>query len=82
MARAIIPERSSQRPLFWDSKSRRRLPLYLDVFFVTTKRSPREELIMRKLVITLAATLAIIFAGSLAWKAEATTLTGVSGLQP
>jgi len=35
---------------------------------------------MRKLITTLAATAAILIAGSLAWKAEATTVTGVCGL--
>jgi hypothetical protein len=35
---------------------------------------------MHKLAITLAATM--IIAGGLAWKADATTLTGVGGLTP
>jgi hypothetical protein len=35
---------------------------------------------MRKLAIVLAATTVMVFAGALAWKADATTLTGVGGL--
>ena len=35
---------------------------------------------MHKLAITVAATMVMIFAGGLAWKADATTSTGVGGL--
>ena len=37
---------------------------------------------MRQLAITFAATMLIVFTGALVSKAEATTLTGVGGLQP
>ena len=37
---------------------------------------------MHKLAITLVATMAMVFAGGLAWKADATTLTGVGGPTP
>jgi hypothetical protein len=37
---------------------------------------------MHKLAITLVATMVMVFAGGLAWKAHATTLTGVGGLTP
>ena len=40
----------------------------------------REELNMRKLAITLVATMVLVFAGGLAWKADATT--EVDGLTP
>jgi hypothetical protein len=40
----------------------------------------REELNMHKLAITLVATMVLVFAGGLAWKADATT--GVGGLTP
>ena len=37
---------------------------------------------MHKLAITFAAAMVLIFAGGLAWKADATTSTGVGGLTP
>jgi hypothetical protein len=37
---------------------------------------------MHKLAITVAATMVMIFAGGLAWKADATTSAGVGGLTP
>jgi hypothetical protein len=37
---------------------------------------------MRKLITAVAAATAILIAGSIAWKAEATTTTGLSSLAP
>ena len=37
---------------------------------------------MHKLAITLVATMVMVFAGGLAWKADATTFTAVGGLTP
>ena len=37
---------------------------------------------MRKLITAMAATAAILIAGSIAWKAEAATVTGVASLPP